>query len=106
MAAGVVAKAPCPVLVIPENYAFKGFSQVAYASELLEEDPFELWQAMQLIEPANPLVHCIHFNLGDETIWKLPKKMDRLKAFYKEKHAWHTGQVSPFAWRRPHPGPQ
>ena len=42
VAAGVVQKAPCPVIVIPENVAFESSLNVAYATDISIGDPFEV----------------------------------------------------------------
>ena len=85
VAAGVVSKAHCPVLVVPEDSHFKGFTEVAYASDTLEADPFEIWKAMNLIKPAFPIVHCIHFNINDVNSSATHEKLEKLEAFYAEK---------------------
>lgn len=51
-----------PVLIIPEDAVFKPIVQLAYASELLNSDPYELWRALDLIKPFSPVVRYLHIS--------------------------------------------
>ncbi|MCB0689705.1 MAG: universal stress protein [Saprospiraceae bacterium] len=53
-------EAPLPVLFVPEGAIFKPIVQMAYASELLTSDPYELWRALDLIKPFSPVVRYFH----------------------------------------------
>ena len=65
VAAGVVKKAACPVLVVPEDSQFL-LEKIAYASNLKEADPFEIWKMIRLLAMESPTIRCIHFNTGEE----------------------------------------
>ena len=49
-----------PVMIIPEDVYFKPIVQLAYASELLPSDPYEVWKALKLIAPFSPIVRYVH----------------------------------------------
>lgn len=58
---------PVPVLIVPEGATFKSIVQIAYASELLVSDPYQLWRALQLIKPFSPVVRYFHVSqFGEE----------------------------------------
>lgn len=57
---GVIEKAHCNVLVVPE-YAGFGFLNVAiYASDLNEADPYHLWKVGQWLDSFGAVLHCVH----------------------------------------------
>lgn len=85
VAAGVVQKAPCPVIVIPENAAFESSLNVAYATDISIGDPFEVWQSLKILENFNPTLHLVHVNdkeEGDQEAWD---KMKEMKDFLRSK---------------------
>ncbi len=49
-AANVLQKAPCDVLLVPENASFKKLERVAYASGLNEKDPLALERLFDLLK--------------------------------------------------------
>ncbi len=83
VAAGVVKKAPCSVIVVPEDAQFQ-LDNIAYASNLNEADPFEIWKMMKLLDLKNPSIRCIHFNPGDEEMGV--DALDEMKSFFIEKN--------------------
>ena len=62
----VAQEAEVPVLIVPEGAVFKPIVQLAYASELLTSDPFQLWRALDLIKPFSPVVRYFHVSQGNE----------------------------------------
>jgi len=56
----IAQEAQVPVLIIPEGAVFKPIVQMAYASELLTSDPYQLWRALDLIKPFSPIVRYLH----------------------------------------------
>jgi nucleotide-binding universal stress UspA family protein len=82
VAAGVVKKSPCSVLVVPEDAAFK-LDKIAYASNLNEADPFEIWKMIRLLDMESPTIRCIHFNPGDEEMGA--EIMEEMEDFFMEK---------------------
>lgn len=82
VSAGVVKKSPCPVLVVPEDAELK-MEKVAYASNLNEADPFEIWKMIRLLDMGSPTIRCIHFNPGDEEMGA--EVMEEMEDFFIEK---------------------
>ena len=60
---GVVRKAPCPVLVIPEKARFQSIEAVGYATNLNETDSCNIWKLGKFFEGLNPSIHCVHINV-------------------------------------------
>ncbi len=58
----VLAKSPCHVLIVPEKTAYHRPEIVTYATDLIEEDPYHIWQTSQILEPFNPIIHCVHIS--------------------------------------------
>lgn len=63
---GVVERASCPVMVVPEKADYKQIDTVAYATDLHEADPFHLWKATRLLEAFNPVLHIVHIDTGKD----------------------------------------
>ncbi len=78
----VMNKVHCSVLLIPGNIEFRGISQIAFASDLHDSDPFEIWKVSELIKPFFPIIRWIHYmeNAMDEE-----EKIDSLMSFYNGK---------------------
>ncbi|MFK7806407.1 MAG: universal stress protein [Saprospiraceae bacterium] len=72
IAEGVVAQSYCPVIIIPEDAKSKAPEKIAYATNVLDSDPYELWKSLQLLEVFSCEIHLVHFNY---------KKSGNLKAF-------------------------
>ncbi len=81
---GAIKKAPCPVLVVPENAPYEDLSILAYATDLDAADPYHLWQVGKLFEQFSPILHCVHVNVSD-TISEVVEFTDLPRFF--EKHA-------------------
>lgn len=84
VAAGVVYKASCPVMVVPEQAPFKKPERIAYATDVVEADPFEIWKMIQLMGSFQPLVHCVHFSMGKK-VKEEAKSVEEMKAFFEER---------------------
>lgn len=67
-----------PVLAIPDITVFKGMSKILYVTALESGDTQAIRHLFELLEGFNPLIHCLHLNVGqdgaDSTI-----SMDSLK---------------------------
>lgn len=87
VASGVVKKASCAVIVVPENAAFH-LEKIAYASDLNEADPFEIWKMVKLLDLENPKIQCLHFNRGTERLVSEP--MEDLENFFAERSPHFT----------------
>ncbi len=64
VAQGVLGKAECPILIIPQNARFHDIATIAYATDLQESDPFEVWKVTKLLEPYSPILRMVHVNDG------------------------------------------
>jgi nucleotide-binding universal stress UspA family protein len=87
VAAGVVGKAQCPVMVIPETATFQPIKFISYATDVKDSDPFEIWRAQQLLSPFTPDIKIVHINFkkeGDNKAWE---KMKNMKAFFEDRKA-------------------
>ncbi|NND31184.1 MAG: universal stress protein [Saprospiraceae bacterium] len=62
LSSAVAERANEPVLIVPEGCAFRQIQQVAYASDLLLSDTYQLWSALKIIEPFSPVVRWVHVN--------------------------------------------
>lgn len=82
IAAGVVTKAPCPIVVVPEHTALVLPKKVAYATDLLEADPYEIWRAMKLLAPLNTSLEVVHF--GEAKPHGRHISLSDLKDFFRE----------------------
>lgn len=58
----VIEKAHCHIWVVPEEAAFGKLDIVAYASDLQEADPYHIWEVGKILDPFNPVIHCVHVN--------------------------------------------
>jgi len=85
VAAGVVEKAKCAVIVVPEDLEFSPIEQMTYATDVKDADPFEIWKALDLLQPFKPSVDLVHINLKKEGDLKAWEKMEKMQAFFKEK---------------------
>jgi len=79
---GVVKKSPCSVLLVPEDTEMK-FENIAYASNLNEADPFEIWKMIRLLNLSSPTIRCIHFNPEDNEL--RTEAMEDMENFFIEK---------------------
>jgi len=61
----VLRRSKVPVLVVPEDATYSEIRQVAYASELKEEDAWHIWGAMKLLEEFEPSWHLIYIQTPD-----------------------------------------
>ncbi len=85
VAQGVVGKAKCPVMIIPEKAQFQGISTMTYATDVKDSDPFEIWRTFGLIAPLSPKVRIVHVNFKKEGDLEAWKKMEKMKHFFEER---------------------
>jgi nucleotide-binding universal stress UspA family protein len=85
IAAGVVARAKCPVLVVPEQTPFKAPLAIAYASNVSGADPYELWKSLQLLEVFKPMIHLVHLNFNKEGDAYAYQEMQDMEAFLESR---------------------
>jgi len=80
VAAGVVSQAKCAVLIVPDQVVFKKPQNIAYATEISDSDPFEIWKMIQLLKPFRPHIHCVHFSLDKQTT-EAEEKIGQMRDF-------------------------
>jgi len=56
----VIEEAPCPVILIPQDYDYQPIDNVIYSTDINHDDPYELWRAMESIKPHTAIVQCLH----------------------------------------------
>lgn len=59
-AAGMIEKADCPVVVIPQKAVLNTPRQVVFATDYYKDDLKKLKALLKLIQPFNPLIEVIH----------------------------------------------
>lgn len=60
----VISNAPCNVWVVPEEALFEKIDIIAYATDLMEADPYHIWEVGKILEPFSPIIHCVHVNVN------------------------------------------
>lgn len=85
VAVGVVNRAHCPVIVVPEEMQFQPLEKVVYASNVLDSDPYELWKSLQLLKVFNPLIHLLHFNFKKEGDLLAFQELEDMASFLESK---------------------
>lgn len=82
---GVVGSSKRPVWVIPENAEFSPLNVVAYATNALNADPFEIWKSIKVLDPFVPTIRIVHVDLEKEGDLKAWEMMDELRDYFEEK---------------------
>lgn len=59
---GVIEKSSSAVLVIPEHISYKPTQVVAYATDLIEADPYHIWKTGQWLSVFHPVLHIVHIS--------------------------------------------
>lgn len=85
--AAVVEKANCAVMVIPENVLQKSVKKVAYATDVLDADPFELWKAMDIMDNTKAEYHLVHVNLKKEGDGEAGNKLEEMQRFFEQQNS-------------------
>ncbi len=80
----VVKKAECGVIVVPKDVSFEKINNIAYASDLMDEDPYEIWKALRLLKPISPILHFVHFNLKKDGV-EATEKMENMRKYIEER---------------------
>ncbi len=80
---GVISKAPCHVLIVPEEAPYESIDIIAYATNLTEADPYHIWKVGKLLEPINPIFHCVHVNTSEDEEEAID--MSELEQFFSHK---------------------
>ena len=83
VAGDVIKGAHCPIMIIPEEANYERFMMVAYATNLSESDPYEIWRTAKLLEPFNPIIRCVHFQKKKEKANAHPT-MSELRTFFED----------------------
>ena len=85
VAAGVVSKSECPVMVIPDGAQFKDIERMTYATAIRDSDPFEIWHIQEMLKPFTPVVELVHVNFKKDGNSKASEKMKKMKIFFEER---------------------
>ncbi len=80
---GVIEKANCPVMLVPENAKFKMFHSVVYATDVEEADPFEIWKTSNLLAPLSVIIRVLHVSTGNESDSK-QEHFEKLKKYFED----------------------
>jgi len=78
----IVNNTPCPVLLVPLNYAYKKIKNLVFATNLETGDPYEFDRAIKLIEAQNSAVLFVHVSKIHEK--KLNSSQDKLAQYMIE----------------------
>ena len=68
----VVDLAETPLWLVPSGYKPDGLNTAVYASDLQASDPFYIWEAIQIMDPEQPVLKCVHIghrNPEDDRKW-------------------------------------
>jgi len=87
--ADVMANASCPVLAIPENYAFKLPKKITYASDYNSKDPYALRFIVLLNERFNAKIDILHIDSGKRSPETEAKILAELKKRIEAKITGH-----------------
>lgn len=83
----VIQRANFPVVVVPENFAFKEIKKIGYATNFESEDIQAISQVQTFSEAIQAKIHCIHIRqngkLADEY------KLDILRSAYQHEFPMH-----------------
>lgn len=79
---GVLGKAECHVWVVPENARFTQIQRAAYATDLVDADPYHIWKVGKWLEAFSPILHCVHVRTGKQEGKDL--NLAELKLFFKD----------------------
>lgn len=63
---GVIRKSQSHIWIVPEKAALESIDTVACGTNLLEADPYHIWKLDKLLEPFNPILHCVHVDTKGE----------------------------------------
>lgn len=85
VAEGVVGKAQCPVMIIPDDAPFHPIRSITYATDIRDSDPFEIWKTQEFLKTFKPDVNIVHLNFKKEGNSKAWEKMEEMKAFFSDR---------------------
>lgn len=60
----VIGNAYCNLWIVPEKALFEQIDIIAYATDLMEADPYHIWEVGKMLEPFSPIIHCVHVNVN------------------------------------------
>jgi len=84
-AAGVVERSTIPVIIIPENMEYKPVRTIAYASDLIDVDPYRIWKVVNFWGPIISRVDIIHVQGEEEDPEKLEYQMKEMSVFFSDR---------------------
>lgn len=60
----MINNAPCPVLVVPEGFAFQSLNSICYATDLEHIDAFHAGHLLKALRAFNPRLDFVHVKTG------------------------------------------
>jgi len=82
----LIAKAPCPVLVIPDKSQYVGFPQIAYAMEMKWKKDFAIEIALDWAQRFNGNLDCFTIERNGSKNWERLEEMINSFRFEFRKH--------------------
>lgn len=64
----LIMHSPCPVLAIPENAKYQGFSNIVYATDYLEEDVEVLGKLIEITGLFGPEIIVVHITVPNDPV--------------------------------------
>ncbi len=86
MASHIVEKAKCPVMIIPEDFVFKGIDQlknVLYTTAFDETDFVAVKRLFKIVQQLNSSIHVLHISNADGNPWDTIK-MEGLRDYFSK----------------------
>ncbi|MCF8233810.1 MAG: universal stress protein [Bacteroidales bacterium] len=80
----VMNKADIPVLAIPQDYEYKGISNVLYMTDFGGPDHELINKLMKLLSDFDIRIHCLHLNIHDDKRADNEVKMDAIKKHFTD----------------------
>ncbi len=92
----VIDQTNYPVLAVPDLATFKGKEKinVMYATNFYEADNSSLNKLLNILQPFEKVIHCVHINLQDNPHHK--EKADELNKFLAKEYSEHDIQCELF----------
>ncbi|GJM33312.1 MAG: universal stress protein [Saprospiraceae bacterium] len=79
---GTLRRAKCPVWVVPEKAGFNDIRNVAYATDLQENDLDHIWQTTEILKQFNPFFRIVHIETENDK--KPSLKLKELVGFFEK----------------------
>jgi len=64
--ASQVIRGSIPVILVPSGYRFKEIDNIIFPTKMDHKDPYELNKAMNILQPHNAVIQCLHLVKNEE----------------------------------------